>query len=56
MNADVAFLLFQARVISDDMVADSPQEELDEVRRPSCIKDSQENPRKVGKECLPKLH
>ncbi|XP_061452390.1 uncharacterized protein LOC133370290 [Rhineura floridana] len=38
----------QARVISDDMVADSPQEELDEDRRQPCIKDSQENPRKVG--------
>ncbi|XP_034976203.2 uncharacterized protein LOC118087551 isoform X1 [Zootoca vivipara] len=40
----------QARVISDDMVADSPQEELDEDRRPSCIKGSQENLRKVGTE------
>ncbi|XP_062996317.1 uncharacterized protein LOC134408133 isoform X2 [Elgaria multicarinata webbii] len=38
----------QTRMTSDDIVADSPQEELDEDRRQPCIKDSQENSRRAG--------
>ncbi|XP_015744243.1 uncharacterized protein LOC103060066 [Python bivittatus] len=38
----------QVRVTSDNMVVDSPQEDLNEDQRQPCIKDSRENPRKVG--------
>ncbi|KAL7981162.1 hypothetical protein Chor_005396 [Crotalus horridus] len=36
------------RVTSDNMVVDSPREDLNEDQRQPCIKDSRENPRKVG--------
>ncbi|XP_013920265.1 PREDICTED: uncharacterized protein LOC106547569 [Thamnophis sirtalis] len=38
----------QVRVTSDNMVADSPPEDLNENQRQPCVKDSRENPRKVG--------
>ncbi|XP_034279568.1 uncharacterized protein LOC117669331 [Pantherophis guttatus] len=38
----------QVRVTSDNMVVDSPREDLNEDQRQPCIKDNRENPRKVG--------